>query len=147
MSGRGFLTHNQLHEDLFSFLPSEDILNLRCVAATCDSLVVTFAKVQVQDVLGQDLMKPSESSIRTLDPHLLQLLVIRGDDIGQVINAAGPQGSGARPLWRASPALGKTRKRLLRCSSGFEKTKEENRLTREETTRREQKTHVTLGYR
>ena len=102
MSIHVFLTHCQLHEELFSFLPTENILNIRCVAAEYDALVVNFTKSQVQDVLGQDLPTLSDLKnfvVRTIDAHLLRLLVVLGEDIGQVL-LESPESVSVRSITR-----------------------------------------------
>ena len=113
MSSLHFLAHSQLHEVLFAFLHTKDVLLYRQIHSKCDEVVVSHAKTSIQDAVGQDLsdqaveqesmrmwiwmaaVSEAESSrqghskvtpMRQLDASLLKLLVLRGDDIGEILS-------------------------------------------------------------
>ena len=88
MSSLNFLAHKQLHEVLFAFLPMEDVLNYRSVHSECDEVVTHFTCALLQDVFGQDLSFENGTEHRMLDPKYLNLLTVRGDDIGQILAAS-----------------------------------------------------------
>ena len=77
MSELQFLAHSQLHEVLFAYLATADILRYRCVHSECDAVVIHFVETQLQDVLGQDYPgalsighKDADVVPRILDAHL-----------------------------------------------------------------------------
>ena len=95
MSSLQFLTHEQLHEVLFDFLPLTDLLNYRCIHSACHDMLSVYSKAQVQDVIGQDLSASLEAEYReveiqprTVDACLVQLLLGCGEGICQVLLAS-----------------------------------------------------------
>ena len=107
MSSLHFLAHSQLHEVLFAFLHTKDVLLYRQIHSKCDEVVVSHAKTSIQDAVGQDLSdqaveqestrmwraeisvegQSSETTpIRQFDAVLLKLLVLGGDDIGEIMS-------------------------------------------------------------
>ena len=89
MSALAFLNHHQLHEVLFAFLPTRNILGLRCAHSMSADLVIHYAKTQLQDVMGQSPDSlPSSPTHRTMDAAFVQLLVRCGEGIAEVLKSA-----------------------------------------------------------
>ena len=101
MSGQRFLSHSQLHEVLFDFLSPEDLLSYRCIHSVCDNLVIGFAKTQLQDVFGQDVLiekelhvissraqTKNEVGVRQVHGCLVVLLKAHEEDIGKVFGGS-----------------------------------------------------------
>ena len=89
-----FLVHGQLHEVLFGFLQTPDILDFRCIHSKCGAQVVHCAKTQLQDVVGHEVdVVPTYGRTgtaayytkRTMDSALVALLVRCEEDIAQVL--------------------------------------------------------------
>ena len=87
------MAHSQLHEVLFAFLPTRDVLAYRQIHSKCDEIVACLAETQIQDAVGQDLsemaLQGADSEFtprRQLDARLLKMLVIRGDDISNILS-------------------------------------------------------------
>ena len=100
MASLSFLAHTQLHEVLFDFLTVEDVLSYRTIHTACDDVMVHYAKAKLQDVIGQDICpslpfdandssEKEEIINRTIDARFVNLLAIRGDDIGYLFLESG----------------------------------------------------------
>ena len=94
MTQLSFLAHGQLHEVLFDFLQTKDILDFRCIHSKCDAQVVLYAKTQLQDVVGQEVdhlpLYHENGTVafylkRTMDSVLMMLLLRCGEDIALVL--------------------------------------------------------------
>ena len=98
MSRLDFVAHNQLHEVVLGYLKGDEILNYRAVHSACDDVVLGFAKVQLQDVIGQEMPStaldggPTDTSgdgtLRSMDAVLVPLLVCCGEDVAEIITTA-----------------------------------------------------------
>ena len=95
MFGFAFLAHHQLHEVLFSFLPTAHILELRSVHSVFADLVPQYAGSQLQDVMGQppEALPPVDlgyclydATHRTMDSALVRLLISCDKDLDNVLS-------------------------------------------------------------
>ena len=80
---------------LFEFLQVEDVANYRCIHSQCEEIVVNYAQMQLQDVLGQDLSIDDEGGHRTMDASLVQLLLANKCSIDELLMNSM---CGVRPL-------------------------------------------------
>ena len=73
MTGLAFLAHKQLHEDIFSFLDPDAVLNHRTIHSECDAVVRRYAESRIQDVLGQELVASAPTEYQDIGrTHVLR---------------------------------------------------------------------------